>query len=67
MKGKIKCLHFNAVFTFFYFLFLPYVRRRRIPLPVNTVEEMKKRIIVEKPGTLTSFLEKFNEYMHVIA
>uniref|UniRef100_A0A3P8Q6X6 adenosine deaminase n=1 Tax=Astatotilapia calliptera TaxID=8154 RepID=A0A3P8Q6X6_ASTCA len=36
-------------------------------LPVNTVEEMKKRIIVEKPGTLTSFLEKFNEYMHVIA
>lgn len=36
-------------------------------LPVNTVEEMKKRIIVEEPGTLTSFLEKFNEYMHVIA
>uniref|UniRef100_A0AAX7SD53 Adenosine deaminase n=1 Tax=Astatotilapia calliptera TaxID=8154 RepID=A0AAX7SD53_ASTCA len=67
IKGKIKCLHFNAVFTFFYFLFLPYVRMRGKTLPVNTVEEMKKRIIVEKPGTLTSFLEKFNEYMHVIA
>uniref|UniRef100_A0A3Q2V7U7 Adenosine deaminase n=2 Tax=Haplochromis burtoni TaxID=8153 RepID=A0A3Q2V7U7_HAPBU len=42
-------------------------QRRGIPLLVNTVEEMKKRIIVEEPGTLTSFLEKFNEYMHVIA
>ncbi|XP_063319438.1 adenosine deaminase [Pelmatolapia mariae] len=42
-------------------------KRRGIPLPVNTVEEMKQRIIVAEPGTLTSFLEKFNEYMHVIA
>lgn len=57
----MQFLHFSISF------FLPYVRRRGKTLPVNTVEEMKKRIIVEEPGTLTSFLEKFNEYMHVIA
>uniref|UniRef100_A0A669C4F4 Adenosine deaminase n=1 Tax=Oreochromis niloticus TaxID=8128 RepID=A0A669C4F4_ORENI len=42
-------------------------KRRGIRLPADNAEEMKKRIIVEEPGTLTSFLEKFNEYMHVIA
>lgn len=57
----MQFLHFSISF------FLPYVRRRGITLPVNTVEEMKKRIIVEKPGTLTTFLAKFSEYMHVIA
>uniref|UniRef100_A0A669F5K9 Adenosine deaminase n=1 Tax=Oreochromis niloticus TaxID=8128 RepID=A0A669F5K9_ORENI len=67
LEAKIKHLDFNGVFTFFYFLFLPYVRRRGIRLPADNAEEMKKRIIVEEPGTLTSFLEKFNEYMHVIA
>ncbi|XP_030588681.1 adenosine deaminase [Archocentrus centrarchus] len=42
-------------------------KRRGIPLPADTVEEMKQRIILHEPGTLTSFLEKFNEYMHVVA
>uniref|UniRef100_A0A668SUC5 Adenosine deaminase n=2 Tax=Oreochromis aureus TaxID=47969 RepID=A0A668SUC5_OREAU len=42
-------------------------KRRGIHLPADNAEEMKQRIIVEEPGTLTSFLEKFNEYMHVIA
>uniref|UniRef100_A0A3Q3L4N0 Adenosine deaminase n=1 Tax=Mastacembelus armatus TaxID=205130 RepID=A0A3Q3L4N0_9TELE len=42
-------------------------RRRGIMLPANTVEEMKKIIILHKPATLTDFLAKFNIYMHVIA
>ncbi|XP_060914102.1 adenosine deaminase isoform X1 [Labrus mixtus] len=46
---------------------LDVAKRRGIRLPADTVEEMTKRIIVEEPGTLTSFLGKFAEYMHVIA
>ncbi|XP_034550893.1 adenosine deaminase [Notolabrus celidotus] len=46
---------------------LDVARRRGIPLKADTVEELTKCIIVEKPGTLTSFLGKFQEYMHVIA
>uniref|UniRef100_A0A673AUY4 Adenosine deaminase n=1 Tax=Sphaeramia orbicularis TaxID=375764 RepID=A0A673AUY4_9TELE len=42
-------------------------RRRGISLPRNSIEEMTQRIIVEKPGSLTEFLGKFAEYMHVIA
>uniref|UniRef100_A0A8C6WYE7 Adenosine deaminase n=1 Tax=Neogobius melanostomus TaxID=47308 RepID=A0A8C6WYE7_9GOBI len=46
---------------------LDVAKRRRIPLPADTVEEMTQRIIVDKPGSLTEFLGKFAEYMHVIA
>lgn len=36
-------------------------------MPVDTVEEMTDRIIVHNPGNLTEFLDRFKEYMHVIA
>uniref|UniRef100_A0A8D0CRQ2 Adenosine deaminase n=1 Tax=Sander lucioperca TaxID=283035 RepID=A0A8D0CRQ2_SANLU len=42
-------------------------RRRNIHLPANTVEEMRQIIIVQQPATLTMFLGKFEEYMHVVA
>lgn len=42
-------------------------RRRGIRLPAKTAEKMKKHIILERPATLTAFLGKFSEYMHVIA
>uniref|UniRef100_A0A3Q2CPS6 adenosine deaminase n=2 Tax=Cyprinodon variegatus TaxID=28743 RepID=A0A3Q2CPS6_CYPVA len=42
-------------------------KRRRIDLRVNSSEELKEKIILREPATLTGFLEKFNEYMHVIA
>uniref|UniRef100_A0AAQ5YZU5 Adenosine deaminase n=1 Tax=Amphiprion ocellaris TaxID=80972 RepID=A0AAQ5YZU5_AMPOC len=40
---------------------------RGIDLPANTVEGMTQRIILEEPATLTFFLSKFAEYMHVVA
>lgn len=46
---------------------LDVARRRGIPLPADTVEQMTHRIIVHKPGSLTEFLGRFAEYMHVIA
>ncbi|KAM4737752.1 adenosine deaminase [Anableps anableps] len=46
---------------------LDVAKRRGIPLPANTAEEMKEMIILHEPATLTGFLQKFNEYMHVIA
>ncbi|XP_074538484.1 adenosine deaminase [Halichoeres trimaculatus] len=46
---------------------LDIARRRGIHLHADTVEELTKCVVVEKPGTLTSFLGKFEEYMHVIA
>ncbi|KAM9343724.1 adenosine deaminase [Pholidichthys leucotaenia] len=46
---------------------LDVAKRRGIRLPENTVEGMKEKIVLEKPGSLTSFLDKFNEYMHVVA
>uniref|UniRef100_UPI003AAB3387 adenosine deaminase isoform X2 n=1 Tax=Centroberyx gerrardi TaxID=166262 RepID=UPI003AAB3387 len=46
---------------------LDVAERRGIPLPANTVEEMTQIIIVQKPATLTEFLGKFAEYMHVVA
>lgn len=56
-------LNFNPVS----FSSSPPSRRRGIPLPANTVEEMTQIIIMEKPATLTKFLGKFAEYMHVVA
>lgn len=47
--------------------FLSFSRRRGIRLPATTVEEMTKVIIVDQPGSLTEFLGKFAEYMHVVA
>ncbi|XP_014907886.1 adenosine deaminase [Poecilia latipinna] len=46
---------------------LDVAKRRGISLPANTAEELKEKIIVHEPVTLTKFLEKFKEYMHVIA
>ncbi|XP_038162560.1 adenosine deaminase [Cyprinodon tularosa] len=42
-------------------------KRRGIDLHANSSEELKEKIILREPATLTGFLEKFNEYMHVIA
>lgn len=42
-------------------------RKRGIPLPANTVEELKDIIGMDKPLTLPCFLAKFNYYMPVIA
>ncbi|XP_061838798.1 adenosine deaminase [Nerophis lumbriciformis] len=46
---------------------LDVARRRGIALTVNTVEELRQIIIVQKPTNLTEFLGKFAEYMHVVA
>ncbi|KAI3357795.1 hypothetical protein L3Q82_016186, partial [Scortum barcoo] len=46
---------------------LDVARKRGITLPANTVEDMREIIIVQEPVTLTKFLGKFEEYMHVIA
>ncbi|XP_061701758.1 adenosine deaminase isoform X1 [Syngnathoides biaculeatus] len=42
-------------------------RRRGIPLPADTAEGLRRLIVLRKPATLTEFLGKFAEYMHVIA
>ncbi|TNM86640.1 hypothetical protein fugu_006870 [Takifugu bimaculatus] len=42
-------------------------KRRGIRLPAKTAEGMKQLIILKQPATLTEFLGKFSEYMHVIA
>ncbi|XP_037099696.1 adenosine deaminase [Syngnathus acus] len=46
---------------------LDVARRRGIPLPATTVEDLRLHIVLRKPATLTEFLGKFAEYMHVIA
>ncbi|XP_028264885.1 adenosine deaminase [Parambassis ranga] len=46
---------------------LDVAKRRGITLPTDTEEELTQKIALEKPSTLTAFLEKFNEYMHVVA
>ncbi|XP_074499487.1 adenosine deaminase [Sebastes fasciatus] len=46
---------------------LDVAKRRGISLPANTVEEMTQIIILQQPATLTKFLGKFAEYMHVVA
>uniref|UniRef100_A0A4W5QW73 Adenosine deaminase n=1 Tax=Hucho hucho TaxID=62062 RepID=A0A4W5QW73_9TELE len=42
-------------------------KRRGITLPACTVKEMAHICVVHQPATLTEFLGKFAEYMHVIA
>lgn len=44
-----------------------FFRRRGISLPATTAQQLKERIILQEPETLTGFLEKFDEYMHVVA
>uniref|UniRef100_A0A8C5GCY5 Adenosine deaminase n=1 Tax=Gouania willdenowi TaxID=441366 RepID=A0A8C5GCY5_GOUWI len=46
---------------------LDVAKRRGIDLRAHTVEEMTRRIALEEPATLTVFLDKFNQYMHVVA
>ncbi|XP_077369392.1 adenosine deaminase [Festucalex cinctus] len=46
---------------------LDVARRRGIRLPADTAEELRRLIVLRKPATLTEFLGKFAEYMHVIA
>lgn len=58
-----SCLKHNVVLSL---SFAP-ARKRGIRLPANTVEGMTDIIIVDQPGSLTTFLGKFAEYMHVIA
>ncbi|XP_069567043.1 adenosine deaminase [Brachyistius frenatus] len=41
--------------------------RRSISLPADSAEDLKQRIILLQPTTLTGFLGKFEEYMHVVA
>ena len=46
----------------------PHSRRRGIALPVSTVEDMRHRCVVHEPvQVFKEFLDKFNEYMPVIA
>lgn len=42
-------------------------RKRGVPLPADTVEELKNIIGMDKPLTLPDFLAKFNYYMPAIA
>ncbi|XP_036447303.1 adenosine deaminase [Colossoma macropomum] len=42
-------------------------KRRGIHLPAATVGEMTHLCTLSEPSTLTNFLDKFNEFMHVIA
>ncbi|KAK6308371.1 hypothetical protein J4Q44_G00216420 [Coregonus suidteri] len=46
---------------------LDVAERRGITLPACTVKEMTHICVVHQPATLTEFLGKFAEYMHVIA
>ncbi|XP_023248701.1 adenosine deaminase [Seriola lalandi dorsalis] len=46
---------------------LDIAKKRGIFLPANTVEDLTSVIILEEPATLTKFLGKFAEYMHVVA
>ncbi|KAI1233339.1 hypothetical protein IHE44_0004511 [Lamprotornis superbus] len=43
------------------------MRKRGIPLPGDTVEELMKYVSYDTPLTLPKFLEKFNYYMPAIA
>ncbi|XP_007936649.1 adenosine deaminase [Orycteropus afer afer] len=46
---------------------LYYGRKRGVPLPANTVEELQSIIGMDKPHTLPEFLTKFDYYMPAIA
>lgn len=42
-------------------------RKRGVPLPGSTVDDLLKHVSYKTPLTLTKFLEKFNHYMPAIA
>ncbi|NXY88316.1 ADA deaminase, partial [Alcedo cyanopectus] len=42
-------------------------RKRGVPLPGSTVDDLLKHVSYKTPLTLTQFLEKFNHYMPAIA
>uniref|UniRef100_A0A4W5MC91 adenosine deaminase n=1 Tax=Hucho hucho TaxID=62062 RepID=A0A4W5MC91_9TELE len=46
---------------------LDVAKRRGIALSACTVEDMTQICVIHQPATLTEFLGKFAEYMHVIA
>ncbi|KAM9444787.1 adenosine deaminase [Clarias gariepinus] len=46
---------------------LDVAKRRGIKLPAPTLPGMTSLCTMAKPGSLTEFLDKFNQYMHVIA
>lgn len=46
---------------------LDVAKQRGILLPADTVAALKGLCTVSEPATLTEFLGKFNQYMHVIA
>ncbi|KAK2504031.1 hypothetical protein MC885_020813 [Smutsia gigantea] len=46
---------------------LYYGRKRGVPLPANTVEELRNIIGMDEPLSLPGFLAKFNYYMPAIA
>ncbi|XP_068005887.1 adenosine deaminase [Melanerpes formicivorus] len=46
---------------------LHYGRKRGVPLPGNTVDDLLKHVSYKTPLTFTKFLEKFNHYMPAIA
>ena len=62
-----QSLRLSKHVTLCVFLCVFFHRRRGISLPVDTVPALKDICTVSKPATLTEFLGKFNEYMHVIA
>ncbi|KAM3618605.1 uncharacterized protein V6R79_022447 [Siganus canaliculatus] len=65
-KPKVE-LHVHLDGAFRVQTILDVAKRRGISLPATTVEKMTDIIILREPATLTKFLEKFEEYMHVIA
>ncbi|KAM9786045.1 adenosine deaminase [Neosynchiropus ocellatus] len=46
---------------------LDVARRRGFDLPANTVEELRRIIVLEEPVDLTQFIGVFAKYMHVLA
>lgn len=66
-KPKVE-LHVHLDGAFRIKTIIDVAKRRGIKLPgAGDEAEMKKRITVNEPSTLTEFLGKFNLYMHVIA
>ncbi|PKU28190.1 hypothetical protein llap_21506 [Limosa lapponica baueri] len=46
---------------------LHFGRKRGVPLPGSTVDDLLKHVSYKTPTSLTQFLEKFNHYMPAIA
>ncbi|XP_060793431.1 adenosine deaminase [Neoarius graeffei] len=65
-KPKVE-LHVHLDGSFQIETILDVAKRRGIALPVDTKSEMISLITMDKPETLTKFLDKFSQYMHVIA